>query len=218
MKTEQGNSLQICDLSDSSEEDLSEVPPLIAFAFHSDLDVQEISSVVPMLKNLATAPRCKSELRQVDYDKVPARMVQFLPSQFGGDILFELPPPISCGGLAGLMQGMNKRHDGHPWCKTKTTNIKNDVHLTFRRSVCVGHMRCPSPTCIFLNHHDSPNDKYWEIVPLNPFHPGASSPPNGTFVCRHCKKVPHCVATCPARMYYVTHRMTLQQKYGFLDL
>jgi hypothetical protein len=31
------------------------------------------------------------------------------------------------------MQGMNKKYDGHSWCKVKTINIKNDFNLTFHK-------------------------------------------------------------------------------------
>jgi hypothetical protein len=28
---------------------------------------------------------------------------------------------------------MDKKHDGHAWCKIKTTSIKNDFNLTFQK-------------------------------------------------------------------------------------
>ena len=207
IKREPGNSSLILDLSESSEEDLTEVPGPLSSVPELEPDVQEISSVVPMLKCLTTAVGCKSELRAVDYTSLAIRRVQYLPPNFDGDILFELPPPINCGGLAGLMQGMDKKHDGHPWCKTKTTNIKNDLHLTFRRSVCVGHMRCTAENCTYRQLQDCPNERDWDGVPINNFHVGLHASSASTFVCRHCKALPFCVATCPARMYYVTHRM-----------
>jgi len=44
--------------------------------------------------------------------------------------------------MASLMQGMDKRHDNHPWCKLKIINIKNGDGLPFKHSLCVGHVSC----------------------------------------------------------------------------
>ncbi len=43
------------------------------------------------------------------------------------------------------MQGMDMRHDGHPWCKTKITNIKNGDGLTFKKFTM-----CQPLACILL--------------------------------------------------------------------
>jgi hypothetical protein len=40
------------------------------------------------------------------------------------------------------MQGMDKKHDDHAWCKVKMTNIKNDFNLTFQKAWCLGHLQC----------------------------------------------------------------------------
>jgi hypothetical protein len=41
-------------------------------------------------------------------------IVQYLPSKFDGDVMFKLPPKKHYGGLASLMQGMDKKHGIHP--------------------------------------------------------------------------------------------------------
>jgi hypothetical protein len=56
--------------------------------------------------------------------------------------MFELPIVKYSYGLVGLMQGMDKKHGGHLWCKTKTTNIKNNDDLKFKHSSYVGHVSC----------------------------------------------------------------------------
>jgi len=50
---------------------------------------------------------------------------------FNGDVLFELPPIINFDNHFGQMQGIDKKHDGHAWCKVKTINIKNDFNYNF---------------------------------------------------------------------------------------
>lgn len=37
---------------------------------------------------------------------------------------------------------MDKKHDGHVWCKANTTNIKNNFNLTFQNARCLGHLQC----------------------------------------------------------------------------
>ncbi len=66
----------------------------------------------------------KSELQHLNYDVISKMAMQYLPSKFDGDVMFELPPGKHFSGLACLMQGMDKKHDIHPWCKVKTTNIR----------------------------------------------------------------------------------------------
>jgi hypothetical protein len=50
--------------------------------------------------------------------------MDFLPIKFNGDILFELPLICKPMGLSKQMQGMDRKYNGHTWCKVKTTNIK----------------------------------------------------------------------------------------------
>jgi hypothetical protein len=75
---------------------------------------------------------------------------------------------------------MDKKYDGHYWCLTKTSNICNDMGLTFRRSSCAGHLRCTNLECDFLNqpNREEPyNEKEWEGTTPMPFVPGALDPP-----------------------------------------
>ncbi len=58
---------------------------------------------------------------------------------FDPNVMFELPKTKQIGGLANLMQGMDKRHDGYPWCEIKIINIKNGDGLTFTSSPCISH-------------------------------------------------------------------------------
>jgi hypothetical protein len=40
--------------------------------------------------------------------------LQYLPSKFDGDVMFELPPRKHFASLVGLMQGMDKKQNIHP--------------------------------------------------------------------------------------------------------
>ncbi len=37
---------------------------------------------------------------------------------------------------------MDKKNDGHACCKVITTNIKNNFWLSFKKTRCLGHLRC----------------------------------------------------------------------------
>jgi hypothetical protein len=63
------------------------------------------------------------------------------------------------------MQGMDKKHDGHPLCVVKTTHIKNNYGLNFRRFTCVAE-DCPS-----LLRGGKSNEVHWEGAIYNVFLP-----------------------------------------------
>ena len=90
--------------------------------------------------------------------------MKFLPPTFNGDVLFELPP-VDTSGPFHMMYGMDKRHDGHTWTKTITSNIKSDMSLTFRTSICISHLRCENSDCKYTSriHRTFPvNEKEWD--------------------------------------------------------
>src|SRR5579875_2017681 len=104
------------------------------------------------------------------------------------------------------MYGMDKRHDGHAWTKTKTSNIKSDVKLTFRRATCLGHLRCENRKCEYTTrvHRTSQiNEREWDGFAHNPILAGQPAPDGSTLVCKICKVPPVCVAICAASVYYV---------------
>lgn len=69
--------------------------------------------------------------------------------------------------------------------KQKTTNIKNDLHLTFKRFVCVGHMSCTARNSNCRKNQVPLNEQ--DGVPINNFHVGLHAPSGANFVYRHCK-------------------------------
>ena len=85
------------------------------------------SSVMEFLRTLQTLKGSRNVLFRLDYDTILAYAVQTLPPKFNGDVIFELPP-VSMSHMSTYakgMSGMDKRHDGHVWSKTMTTNITN---------------------------------------------------------------------------------------------
>jgi hypothetical protein len=78
--------------------------------------------------------------------------------------MFELPLVKYSCGLVGLMQGMDKKHGGHLWCKTKTTNIKNNDGLKFKHSSYVGHVSCQNLQSVYYVKNDVYNETNWEGV------------------------------------------------------
>ena len=134
----------------------------------AQLDASSLSMLV-FLRALRALKGSWNALFRVDYDSIPAYAVQTLPPKFNGDVIFELPPvSVShmCTSAKG-MSGMDKRHDGHVWSKTLTTNITNSQGFTFKTSSCLGHLRCTNGSCEFLrqSHRLQPvNEMEWEGV------------------------------------------------------
>jgi hypothetical protein len=166
VKTEPGVD-NVVDLSDSSSEDVpvqhEDVPvydsPLLfssadyvtrshSLSIPSPTSIPSTSNlsqpIVQCLRRLGSMPGSKNVLKKLDYDKLQIQVVSHLPPRFNGTQLFVLPAAevSSSQTRAKSLDGMDKQYDGHVWTKTQTTNITNDVGLTFRSSTCVGHLQC----------------------------------------------------------------------------
>ena len=149
----------------------------------------------------------RSELSKIDIDNLDLNRVKYLPPKYDGDMIFELPPlpegiPRQFGG--GL-DGMSKQYDGHTWCRTMTTNIKNDFGLTYRKSTCTGHLQCPNPACDYKCRNEGrTNQTEWSGFAFTPFPVDGALSDKSTLVCKLCQTPPICLALCDARIYYVT--------------
>lgn len=171
-------------------------------------NLQSQSSILDCLKRLRFSKGTRKALKKVDYDSVQHLKVDYLPPVFNGDVVFEFPSirSLSASSQAGLMVGMDKRHDGHVWTRTNTSHIKSDMGLTFRSASCVGHLRCDNQGCEYLSrvHRTSQvNEMEWEGFTTTPFQVGCQPPSQSSITCKICKTPPICVATCKARIYYV---------------
>ncbi len=92
------------------------------------------------------------------YNKIPILKVQFLPIAFNGDILFELLSLLSNAHNSSQMQGMDKKYDGHAWCKVITINIKTNYGLNFRKVRYLGHLRYMQDDCENFVHSSFHNE------------------------------------------------------------
>ena len=166
------------------------------------------SSVLEFLRALRALKGSRNALSRLDYDSIPAYAMQTLPPKFNGDVIFELPPVLSShmSTYAKGMSGMDKRHDGHVWSKTVTTNITNSQGFTFKTSYCLGHLHCTNSSCDFLRRShrlEVVNEMEWEGVSPSIMDVGDAHLQGSTLLCTICKHPPSCIATCPAKVYYV---------------
>ena len=141
-------------------------------------------SVVDFLKRIRTSKGVRNFFKTLDFDTLDIQRVKFLPPTFNGDVPFELPP-IDTSGPFYMMHGMNKRHDGHAWTKTVTSNIKNDMSLTFYTSTCIGHLRCENQDCEYTSriHCTSPvNEQEWNGFTMMTIPVGQYAPTRSTLV------------------------------------
>jgi hypothetical protein len=120
------------------------------------------SSVYKYVVALGNQPHSRSLLKSSDLGSFPHHRVKFLPSQYNGDAIYELPPIIaSKEGAAGGLIGMDRSCDGHAWTETQTTNLSDPrSQLTFRYVKCMGHLRCMSSDCPHKSRTKAPNDLY----------------------------------------------------------
>jgi hypothetical protein len=58
------------------------------------------------------------------------------------------------------MQGMDRKYDGHAWCKLVTTNIKNSFGFTFRKARCLGQLWCVQDDCENFVHYAFHNEAF----------------------------------------------------------
>jgi hypothetical protein len=161
------------------------------------------------LKRLRFTKGSRNALTKVDYDSVQHVKVDYLPPVYNGDVVFEFPSvrSLSVSSQAGLMVGMDKRHDGHVWTRTCTSHIKNDMGLMFRSASCIGHLYSDNPDCGYLRnvHRTSQmNEMEWDGFTTTPFQVGCQPPSQSSIICKICKTPPACVAKCQARIYYVS--------------
>ena len=82
-----------------------------------------VISIYDSLLSLRSHRPGRSELKTVDLSKFPHEKLNYLPTKYNGDIIFELPPlPTVKGGGAAMLEGMDRRRDGHAWTEIATTN------------------------------------------------------------------------------------------------
>ena len=121
-----------------------------------------IISIYDSLLSLRGHQPGRSELKSIDLSTFPHEKLNYLLTKYNGDIIFELPPlPTMKDGGAAMLEGMDRRRDGHAWTETTTTNITDpDGQLIFRYVKCFGHLRCDNIGCPHLERCGEYNEKY----------------------------------------------------------
>ncbi len=110
---------------------------------------------------MSLTPNTSFELKSLDYNAITIEFVNCLPTKFNGDIFFELLPMCHLLGLFWQLQGMDRKYDGHVWCKLQTSNIQILVDWTSEwpnaLDICVvGMIFCP-----LFQHSFARNEVSW---------------------------------------------------------
>ena len=134
----------------------NEVLSIPAFDSSSQLSIYEC------ILSLRSHIGGRSDLKNIDLATFPHQKVNYLLSKFNGNAVFELLPlPCIKGGGAAMLEGMDRRRDGHAWTETATTNISDpNGQLSFRYMKCLGHLRCPNDSCPHMERCGEINEKY----------------------------------------------------------
>jgi hypothetical protein len=78
-----------------------------------------ICSIYDSIVALGNQYKVKSGLKNANLASFPHHKVKFLPRQYNGNAIFELPPLTSPKERAsGMLEGMARRSDGHAWTET----------------------------------------------------------------------------------------------------
>ncbi len=126
---------------------------------------------------------------------------------FDGDVLFELSPMFLTAHNPSQMQGMDKKYDGHVWCKLVTTNTKILFGLNFRKGCCLGHLRYVQDDYNNFVHSSSCNETFLcgecAHIPVI----GQMTMILSTFLfgCKFYHAPPFCVVDHNEQIYYVVH-------------
>ncbi len=99
---------------------------------------------------------------------------------------------------------MDRKNDGHAWCKVKTTNIKNDFNLIFWKARCLGHLQCQNDGYDFFLLNKCTHEIAWIGDIVHDLQGGrfALGPP----FCKIYNTALLCVNLCAVRMYYIMHK------------
>jgi hypothetical protein len=81
------------------------------------LQVATFSSIVDSLKVMSLALHTCSELKSLNYEDITIEFVNCFPTKFNGDISIELPLVYHPLGKSGQLQGMDRKFNGHAWCR-----------------------------------------------------------------------------------------------------
>ena len=99
-------------------------------------------SIMELLLTVCGRASAKSQLASANLASFRHEVVQFLPIEYNGNVIFELPSlPVVKERRVARLDGMNWRFDGHVWTETVTTTIVDPSRLlSFKYVKCMGHL------------------------------------------------------------------------------
>ncbi len=150
-----------------------------------------------------------NKLQNLDYDKIPFQKVQFLPTTFDGDVLFELPLVFPTVHMPLQMQGMDKKYNWHVWNKVITTNIKINFGLNFRKARCLGHLCYVQDDYEHFVLYASCKEIFWcgECTHILVVGQMVMFPSTSSLRCKFFHVPPFCVVDYSGQIYYVVHKL-----------
>jgi len=81
------------------------------------LQVATFSNIIESLKAMSLTPHASFELKSLDYGPITIEFMNYFPTKFNRDILFELSFVRHLSGHFEQLQGMDRKYNGHVWCK-----------------------------------------------------------------------------------------------------
>jgi hypothetical protein len=82
-----------------------------------------------------------NELQNLDYSTILFKKFNS-PIAFNGNVHFKLPLVLLIVHELLQMQGMDRKYNGHAWCKVITINILKKFELSFKKACYLGHLCC----------------------------------------------------------------------------
>ena len=167
-------------------------------------------SIMLLLLRMGCNKSSRSVLKTSDLSAFKHEAVKYLPVEYNGDCIFELPPVavVKEGGLSRL-DGMDQKRDGHIWTETATTNISDPSGiLTFKYVKCMGHLQCLNLDCRCVSETGDCNELYWSGSSPDILMSGSSLEGVGKYklVCKYCKVTPSCLVVCHCKLFYVVSK------------
>ena len=92
-------------------------------------------------------PSARSILKSTNLVSFKHEVVKYLSVEYDGDCIFEFSAlsTMKKEGV-GRLDGMDRRHHGHAWIETTTTNISDPSgKLSFKYVRCMVHLQCTIP-------------------------------------------------------------------------
>ena len=189
----------------------SKMPGLYSLQQSSDGPlVGSSKSIMLLLLRMGRNKSSRSVLKTSDLSAFKHEVVKYLPVEYNGDCIFELPPVaiVKEGGLSRL-DGMDRKRDSHVWTEMATTNISDPSGiLTFQYVKCMGHLRCLNPDCRCVSETGDCNELYWSGSSPDVLTPGSSLEGVGKckLVYKYCKVTPSCLAVCHCKLFYAVSK------------